>query len=441
MSCHAYYEFGTDDVGVLHVVADAVPLTPTRTAIYFSIDCSGSMDDTCKDGRTKMHHIQHTLRNILRFLIHKQTDTSVHIVGFDHNVTPLTETFQTCDEALVARVDDLYPNGLTNLEQALEHAHGVVEQFRVQHPDVAVYHILMTDGCPTAGAKCIDDFAIPWNCPTFFVGFGEEHDNVLLSHLAEAVPRQEGRFQFIDEVEHASIVYGELLHQILYPCCSSRVLYVEGMEVYHWQTNTWTRDVVLPPLAGEEHKLLHLRAVPDAAERRRAYVTDTDGTFVDEVDALPALVNMETGETVATDMTPYQFRQETLALLFQVNRIHSANMPRTRRRREHPIKQHLWDHFNRMKAYTCDDPQMRTFVKVLMDDVYIAMTGLHHDRGHLYSQARQRSQGAQSAYMASPQRSQDDSSTYYLSEHLDNTHVSPLLTQTIDALSQTTILR
>ena len=58
-----------------------------------NIDRSGSMNETCPDGKTKMQHIHHTLKNMVDYFLKlpstiKQTLT---IIGFDHEINIICE--------------------------------------------------------------------------------------------------------------------------------------------------------------------------------------------------------------------------------------------------------------------------------------------------------------------------------------------------------------
>ena len=47
----------------------------------FNIDCSGSMSDICTDGRSKQHHINHRLKNMMWFF-HDNQNISAYITIF-----------------------------------------------------------------------------------------------------------------------------------------------------------------------------------------------------------------------------------------------------------------------------------------------------------------------------------------------------------------------
>lgn len=58
--------------------------------VKFDIDCSGSMEDMCKDSKTKMQHIKHTMINILRMFSECTIcKYNVSVATFDNEYTLL----------------------------------------------------------------------------------------------------------------------------------------------------------------------------------------------------------------------------------------------------------------------------------------------------------------------------------------------------------------
>ena len=83
------------DFGIIHIKVPKVEMTKTPLAIYMNIDRSGSMDDMCSDGQTKMTHLKHTIRNIIQlFSTYTDVNVFVCIVAFDSTVEELTKGFE-----------------------------------------------------------------------------------------------------------------------------------------------------------------------------------------------------------------------------------------------------------------------------------------------------------------------------------------------------------
>ena len=97
--------------------------------VYLNIDVSGSMDESCKDGKSKMHHIRNIIRNLLKELYKfKETNIAVIIKGFEshvHNILNIENLLSLSDEELanevIPKIDKLVPLSLTNIEKALKH--------------------------------------------------------------------------------------------------------------------------------------------------------------------------------------------------------------------------------------------------------------------------------------------------------------------------------
>ena len=53
--------------GILNLKAISSMPTQKEFDLIFMVDCSGSMSDKCSDGRSKMQHIVHTLKNMILY--------------------------------------------------------------------------------------------------------------------------------------------------------------------------------------------------------------------------------------------------------------------------------------------------------------------------------------------------------------------------------------
>ena len=54
--------------GIFRIEVEKTEITETDQEINLMLDKSGSMDEFCGDGSTKMHQIKHVTNNILRFI-------------------------------------------------------------------------------------------------------------------------------------------------------------------------------------------------------------------------------------------------------------------------------------------------------------------------------------------------------------------------------------
>jgi uncharacterized protein YegL len=139
----SYYEFHTKDMenfplsifddesknkhfGVLSLVTEKTEPIKVPLAIFFNVDCSASMSDTCSDGRTKMQHIIHTLNNILRvFSSMENTECYIAVDVFDHDIKTIFDFTQITSNNVnthIEMISAIYPNGSTDIEKSLLNA-------------------------------------------------------------------------------------------------------------------------------------------------------------------------------------------------------------------------------------------------------------------------------------------------------------------------------
>ena len=81
--------------GILKLTAISAPMSQDANEIVFMVDRSGSMSDVCSDGRDKMQHILHTLKNMLiYFKDNRSARVYVNIFAFDdiiEEIVPRTD--------------------------------------------------------------------------------------------------------------------------------------------------------------------------------------------------------------------------------------------------------------------------------------------------------------------------------------------------------------
>ena len=212
-----------ESFGILNIsIRDEIPIKP-EILFQCTVDCSGSMSDSCADGRSKMSHIIHTLENMIR-IFHKKTDSkiSIRIQSFDSKVYVNIDTVEDLGqktqeeiEAIILKVKQITPQGSTNIEKALKATTTYLNQYIKNHPSTHVAHVLLTDGQITDGStdKTYLKTLVSDVYPNIFMGYGLEHDNILLTSLASTGLHNE--YRLVDNLEKAGLVYGEVIHQLL----------------------------------------------------------------------------------------------------------------------------------------------------------------------------------------------------------------------------------
>lgn len=407
--------------------------------VHLNVDKSGSMSERCSDGSTKMHHIQHTLENILR-IFHKKTEAniSIHIKSFDSDIYTTVDTVEnirnkTAEELdeIVAQIHNIAADGSTNIEKTLISAATQLKQVLKENLEKHIAHILLTDGQITDGKKnkTYLKSLINNDYPNIFLGYGLDHDNILLDSLASTGKHNE--YRFIDNLEKAGLVYGEVIHQLLYTALEDVTLKAENCEIYDFETNTWTDTLYIGHLVSEQEKMYQIRTtnIKDAqiaVYGRTIHKTRPTEVLTDDVilqtHAVPVII-----QTIPCDLTNYMFRQKTQELLFLTKEMHTResnkedinqdindNDPFTKYKlvlenrqetieketlEKEKLKKKMQDFFKTMLDYV-DANQMKdnAFYKMLCDDMYIAIKSFEIKNGMMFASARHTSQGRQQSY-------------------------------------------
>ena len=369
--------------------------------VKFSIDCSGSMSDKCKDGKTKMQHIKHTISNILRMFSNYQDNTfNVCVYSFDSEEHPIFEFIHVTKNninELLSKIDEIYPNSLTNILLPITRTNIQMEERQKQYPDNKRLHILLTDGVDSCN-NSVETVSNAVNSEYEFIvfGFGVEHDVKMLSTIGS---KQNCDYGFIDDLEKAGLVYGEHLHNVLYRIIENVKIVIENGEIYDWKTNVWSETLSIGCLSSSMVKTFYVRTKYPRLISGELYgnnvVVGNEIELLDNIIKIPDLIDIEDNVIVHEsndDLTKDIFRYKTLELLYE-----SKNDEDIKNRK---IKLRVF--FNIMKKYINDNGLVDdNFMNVLLDDIYITYKTMGTKYSSLYSTARQRSQGRQDVCTAS----------------------------------------
>lgn len=415
-------KFGIIDIKI----RSEIPINTKHIHMFFTIDGSGSMSDICSDGRTKMKHIHHTLENMLR-IFHENTkcDISVHVQSFDTFVkTIIKDITNICDanlEELTSLVHSIYPGGSTNIEIALEKAQFEINEYHTLHPEHEIVHIFLTDGEITNGSANYDLLKelVPQNCTNIFIGYGEDHDSRLLSHLSS---KKGDEYRFIDALEKAGLVYGEVIHGILYKAIEDVILKVTNGELYDFKTNSWISELQIGNLLSEQMKTFHVRSknidechisvIGKTIIQTRKF--QTINVYENQMDISQIKYLSEN-----KDLGIYVFRQRTQELLYEArkhsDKYNEITLHNSTRYIEH-IDAELTSVFEEIKHFKVKLNQFHTLMinymkeknlntdpimNMLCDDIYIAYKTTGTSIGNMYTCARQTSNGRQQTYVCS----------------------------------------
>jgi len=390
----------------------------------FLVDCSASMSDGCSDNRNKMQHIVHTIKNmILFFNEHPSIKVNVTITAFDDKIHPIVErTFITEKnlENILNKVDTIRPKGFTDIENALKYAHKYITNLNADYPNNNINHIFMTDGEATAGShdhNILRDL-VNKDVMNAFIGFGINHDSSLLNFISSDV---KSCYYFIDKIESSGLVYGEILHGIVYKLLTNTTVSISNGLIYDFKNNEWVSNINIGDIVSEASKTFHI-----VSDDPRSCTITIHGTNNNEV------LNFDTTDwsrTYDDDLTKYVYRQRTLQLLYVVNEYLtrrnsiakdefepitttfrlSIRIPVTpdrfgekEKEQEIQLKSKLRNLIEEMKRYM-EDNNLKddSFMRNLCDDIYICHRTFGTRYGAMYTSARQRSQGAQRGYNVS----------------------------------------
>jgi hypothetical protein len=479
------YTFGTLQIQMNETSQITNPLF-----ILFTIDRSQSMDDICPtDNKTKMDHAKHTTKKMLEILLKKtyhyppQT-IYVQLLVFDDDtkeIVPKTLLDSTTITQINASIDSIQPQNSTNLELALTKSREIMENekekeelfaekeelfaekeelfaekeelFAGKENDPETYmktEIFLTDGNATSGIKNVRKltelslYSVD-NDEHIYIGYGDDHNANLLQSLAQS--RNNASYYFLDQIENSNLLFGEILHGILYPALKNTTINTNNCEIYDYKTNTWSNTLKIGPLLSESFKTYHLRTTTPqeqitgtiCAEQITAticaeQITATicteqiNGTICTEkitTQSTPFIYRVEVlPEPTQQDLAKYMFRQKVQEYLYLSKHISNyidesskqmIIIPKDERKRQNDrinsVKNDMKLFMKYLKYYMkANYLEHDKFHQTLYEDLYISYKTFATLKGAMYSGARQHSQGRQTSYIISPLKCGHDDS-------------------------------
>lgn len=396
--------------GILNFKAVTTCETKDELELLFVVDCSGSMSDKCSDGRTKMQHIIHTLKNMIMFFYeHSNIKVNITVSAFDTKIYPIIGRTKITEEnidKIISKIEKIIPRCGTNIEFALRETANKINELKILYPNNIISHIFMTDGEATDGSNEISVLQSIVNPDILnaFIGFGIEHDSSLLNGISSV---GKSAYYFIDKLESAGLVYGEILHGIVYKLLIETEIIMKNGLIYDYKTNSWTQKLYVGDIVSEADRIFNIIS---------SNPVECEVNIRGRMDNLVILFPSTQIDT--TDLSSHIFRQRTLELLYEVNEF-------CERKREFYIDLHLLQNdeneninsisdeakklrlklvnfIQEIKNYiTENNLENDKFLKNLSDDVYVCYRTFGTKYGNMFCTARQTSQGTQRLYTVS----------------------------------------
>ena len=394
--------------GTLHLKIADTPMLTQEQVLDSNNDISGSMSDLCNDGKTKMQHATHTLKNIVTSLANSSKITMA-TYGFDDRIEqifPDTKVTPSNVAELRAKLDNLQPRGSTDIYQSLETQKARAAQ---RPPNMRQTNLMMTDGQANLG-KSIDysemSKQVAPNCTNIFIGFGGDHNATGLQTLAAAQPN--GSYFYVAEIEKAGLVFGEIIHMMLYTALTNITIKLENAEIYDYKTNTWSTQLRVPNIVSEATKTYHIRSATVDQASAKIFASSTihdeqDPSLIeDDITQLPLL--QENGDTlIPVDLSLYMLRQRTQELMFKAHQQSLETESKLHynpegRETQKAIRCEMIQYLKFLRQYSkeqnLEDNEM---LQTLITDLVVILKTFGSQKATMYSGARSDSQGRQTS--------------------------------------------
>jgi uncharacterized protein YegL len=396
--------------------------------ILFTIDITGSMSEKVYNNTSKLDFVKQTFVNMIRYLAKQEIEIYIQINTFNSVVEKLIDITLINNEnslEMIDKIQKLYPDGITNIGIALKTAGENMIEYKEKNETHEICHIFMSDGDPTSGeinhTKLQNLVKADFN--NVFVGFGTSHNAELFNKFTEI---KKSEYYFVDNLENTGFVYGEIIHQFIYPAFLNSKMKIDSGLLYDWRTNKWVSELEIDTIVSECEKIYHFKSkdtkllevtlegiianVPDEEPANSendlyADLITNEIVILDETTILPDLIDINTGEIIEkNDLTKYIFRQRVQELLF----IGKTDMREYNSIKKSDFKDTLKDIFKLLRCYMKQNDLLDdSFMKLLCDDICILYKSLNSHLGYMYTCARGTSQGRQTSYNVSSLKHDD----------------------------------
>jgi hypothetical protein len=386
--------------GLLNLQAVACGPSDVEHELVLTIDHSGSMDSA-----SKLDQAIYTLKNIVDYLEeHPNIKANVTIFKFDDRVTKVIERTNVTEEnykSIEKKISKIRSRGGTNIEVALQESTNYIRQLKTLYPTHQISHIFLTDGAVTEGEtdKNILKQLVDKDVYNYFIGYGEDHDAELLGILSDF---EKSSYHYIDAIEKAGLVFGEILHGITHKLLYNCEIVIEHGVIYNYKSNLYTNRLYIGDIVGEANKVYHL--FTDTPSTCYVHLKTTEQA---SNNPLEIHIFQETNHDLS--FVNYAFRHRTLTLICEVKECQEKyDNNKTKRRCDegyfsygnvHDCKRKMAMLFDEMLKYMEDNnDKQNKFIKMLCDDIHISQKTIGTKYGRMCINSRQTSQGTQRIY-------------------------------------------
>jgi hypothetical protein len=386
--------------GLLNLQAVACEPSDINHELVLVIDNSGSMGDECPgdNDKTQMDQAIHTLKNIVGYLEENQNiKANVTIFKFDDKFIKVVDRTNITEDnykSIEQKINKIRPTGGTDIGLALRNIQCYINELKTSYPTHQISHIFLTDGAVTEGEtkpNILKQLVVK-DVYNYFIGYGSNHDAKLLGILSDF---EKSSYHYVDAIEKAGFVFGEILHSITHKLLYNCEIVVEHGVIYNYNSNLYTNRLFIGDIVGESNKVYHL-------------FTDTPSTcyvHLKTVEPLEIHIFQETEHEL--NFVNYAFRHRTLTLLGEVKQCQEKYESSPRFGNEgyfsygniSDCKMKMAKLFDEMLKYMEDNnDKQNKFIKMLCDDIHISQKTLGTRYGRMCISSRQTSQGTQRIY-------------------------------------------
>jgi hypothetical protein len=406
MPLEIFNEGGEEKFGIISLQLEKIEIIKNPIFILFSIDNTASMSETCKRGFSKLHYLKQTFKNMIEFLATiENAEIYIKVHSFNRMVNVIVDNIRIMKENIddiISKIMNLKAESVTAIDNAFNEARESMKTYISEYPLHDVTHIFMTDGEPTTGIKnhnlLID--LIDESYSNVFIGFGKDHNIDLLRKCGNL---KSSYYDFVDNIEYSGIVYGEIIHNILYPILKDVSIEIENGLLYDWKTNLWVKYIYDEKLIGESNKIYHIKSAD--CEKVAVKIFGTPFYEIGEPKLLEyfCILNdySKSDEKEKTDLSKYIFRQAVQEILYKTNNINDfiENININDNDNINELKNEIKNIFSKIYKYIRENNLLQdVMLKQLCDDMAICYNTLGTPYGKMYSLGRQTSQGRQQTH-------------------------------------------